>query len=131
RNRGTSGKRLRYFLARIERQLSGADISDEAMTATVEHILPENPPDSDWTDVKPDARERCVERLGNYSLLERNLNSREASNLHFSDKVSIYSKSQYKTSKELCDYSEWTEEAINIRQVKMAKVAKTVWAIQT
>lgn len=131
RNRGTPGKRLRYFLARIERQLSGADISDEAMTATVEHILPENPADSDWIDFRPDARERCVERLGNYSLLERNLNSREAANSDFAGKQPIYSKSQYKTSKELCDYSEWTEEAINTRQVRMAKVAKTVWAIQT
>jgi uncharacterized protein with ParB-like and HNH nuclease domain len=131
RNRGTSGKRLRYFLAQIERQLSGADISDEAMTATVEHILPENPADSDWTDFKPDARERCVERLGNYSLLERNLNSREAANSNFAEKLPIYSKSQYKTSKEVCDYSEWTEEVINVRQGRMAKVAKTVWAIQT
>ena len=131
RTRGTSGKRLRYFLARIERQVSGADITDEGMTATIEHILPENPCNADWGQFTPDAYERSVERLGNYSLLERNLNSRDAANSGFAEKLPIYSKSQYKTSQELCDYSEWTEEAINSRQTQMAKVAKTVWAIQT
>ena len=39
RNRSTSGKRLRYMLAKIEKQLSGSDITDEGMTATVEAVI--------------------------------------------------------------------------------------------
>lgn len=89
------------------------------------------PGNTDWGQFKPDAYERSVERLGNYSLLERNLNSKDAANSAFAEKQLFYSKSQFKTSQELCDYSEWTEEAINSRQTQMAKVAKTVWAIQT
>jgi hypothetical protein len=34
------GKRLKYFLAKLERQLGGADVSDATMSATVEHIAP-------------------------------------------------------------------------------------------
>ena len=58
RNRSTSGKRLRYILAKLEKQLSGADITDEGMTATVEHILPENPGEAGWEHFTADAHER-------------------------------------------------------------------------
>lgn len=129
RNRGTSGKRLRYLLAKIEKQLSGADISDEAMTATVEHILPENPGTTGWEHITFEAHERSHERIGNYSLLERPLNSQLAGNAAFSQKQTVYAQSQYHTSKQLVDYAEWTEETIARRQTSMAKVAKTVWSL--
>ena len=66
RNRSTSGKRLRYILAKLEKQLSGADITDEGMTATVEHILPENPGEAGWEHFTADAHERSYERVGNF-----------------------------------------------------------------
>ncbi len=128
RNRSTSGKRLRYLLAKIERQLSGADISDEAMAATVEHILPENPDDK-WEHFTTEAFERSVERVGNYSLLERGLNNQAAGNKPFVQKQEVYALSEYQTSKELVDYPEWTEETIGKRQGAMARVAKTVWSL--
>lgn len=129
RNRSTSGKRLRYILAKVEKQLSGADISDEAMTATVEHILPENPGEAGWEQFSSDAHERSYERLGNYSLLERSLNGQQAANASFSQKQSVYTQSQYRTSKELAQYADWTEEAIIKRQGDMARIAKSVWSL--
>ena len=129
RNRGTSGKRLRYFLARIEKQLSGIDITDEGMTATVEHILPENPGEVGWEQFSAEAFERSCERVGNYSLLERSLNGQQASNAAFAQKQKVYAQSQYQTSKELVQYTDWTEETIAKRQSGMAKVAKAVWAL--
>lgn len=131
KNRSTSGKRLRYILAKIERQLSGADISDEGMTATIEHILPENPGESGWEHFSADAHERSYERVGNYSLLERSLNGQHAGNADFASKQAVYARSQYKTSKDLAGFADWTEEAIAKRQADMAKVAKTVWAMNT
>lgn len=129
RNRSTSGKRLRYLLAKIERQLSGADISDEAMTATVEHILPENPGETGWEHFSAEAHERSYERIGNYSLLERNLNGQQAGNAPFSQKQSAYAQSQYRTSKEVAQYTDWTEETIARRQAEMARIAKSVWSM--
>ena len=129
RNRGVSGKRLRYFLACIERQLSGADISDEAMSATVEHILPEQTGDSGWEHFSSEAHERSYERLGNYSLLERSLNGQHAGNAGFEQKRLIYAQSKYAYSQELEKYAEWTEATIARRQASMAKVAKTVWSL--
>ncbi len=129
RNRSTSGKRLRYFLAKIEKQLSGADIGDEAMTATVEHILPENPGETGWEHFSPEAHERSYERVGNYSLLERTLNGQQAGNAAFPQKREVYARSQYRTSQELTEYTQWTEETIARRQAGMASVAKAVWAL--
>lgn len=129
RNRSTSGKRLRYILAKIEKQLSGADITDEGMTATVEHILPENPGEFCWEYFTAESHERSYERVGNYSLLERGLNGQQAGNSPFAKKQTVYAQSQYRTSKELRQFSDWTEETITKRQTDMAKVAKAVWAL--
>ena len=129
KNRGTSGKRLRYILANIERQISGADVSDEAMVATVEHILPENPDQKGWEHFSVEAQERSVERVGNYSLLERKLNGQHAGNAAFVQKQSVYEQSQYKTSKDLVQYPDWTEERIANRQRDMARIAKSVWSL--
>ena len=129
KNRSTSAKRLRYLLAKIEKQLSGADISDEAMTATVEHILPENPGETGWEHFSDDAHERSIERVGNYSLLERGLNGPQAANAAFAQKQQAYVQSNYATSKQLAQVTEWTEEVIANRQRNMAKVAKSVWSL--
>jgi hypothetical protein len=129
RNRSTSGKRLRYMLAKIEKQLSGVDISDDAMNATVEHILPENPGEDGWEHFNVESHDRSYERVGNYSLLERGLNGQQAGNAAFQQKQAVYAQSQYRTSKELEHFSEWTEETIAERQAGMAKVAKSVWAM--
>lgn len=129
RNRSTSGKRLRYLLAKIEKQLTGADITDEGMTATVEHILPENPGETGWEQFGAEAHERSYERVGNYSLLERGLNGQQAGNAAFAQKQQVYAQSQYRTSKELDQFTDWTEDTIAKRQGNMAKIAKAVWAL--
>jgi hypothetical protein len=130
KKRGTSGKRLKYFLAKLEKQLGGADVSDATMSATVEHILPENPGDKGWEQFSDDARERSCERLGNYSLLERAFNGPEAANFAFSEKQKAYAKSQYVTSNALVEIGEWNEAAITQRQKALAKAAKSVWALE-
>ncbi len=129
RNRSISGKRLRYMLAKIEKQLSGADITDESMTATVEHILPENPGEAGWEHFTAEAHDRSYERIGNYALLERSLNGQEAGNAAFAQKQTVYAQSQYRTSNDLCQFTDWTEETIAKRQADMAKVAKAIWAL--
>lgn len=129
KNKGPAKKRLRYFLAKLESQLSGADISDEAMAATVEHILPENPGDFGWEHFSSEAHERSYERLGNYALLEASLNRKHAGNAPFAEKLGAYQESQYQTAQMLTEYGEWTEEAIVQRQCRLAKVAKGIWSL--
>jgi Protein of unknown function (DUF1524) len=129
RNRSTSGKRLRYLLAKIEKQRGGSDISDDAMTATIEHILPENPGEAGWEHFTAESHERSYERVGNYSLLERTLNGQHAGNAAFAQKQMAYAQSQYQTSRTLSEFSEWTEDTIAKRQAELAKIAKSIWTL--
>jgi len=99
------------------------------MTATVEHILPENPGEVGWEHFTSDAHERSYERVGNYSLLERGLNGQQAGNAAFAQKQAVYVKSQYRTSTDLVKITEWTEEAMAKRQAELAKVAKSIWSL--
>ncbi|NKC14548.1 MAG: DUF262 domain-containing protein [Gammaproteobacteria bacterium] len=129
KNHGRAGKQLRYLLAKIERQLSEQDISDETMAATVEHILPENSGADGWEEFSTEAHDRAHDRIGNYSLLEKKLNERVAGNAAFEEKQIAYGQSRYQTSASLTEYGQWSEAAIAKRQAGLAKVAKSIWSI--
>lgn len=127
---GRSGKRLRYILCELEKQLSPKDLSDETSpNATIEHILPENPSE-EWLDsfTIPE-RERYTLRLGNYTLLERNLHLRDAGNASYSIKRDIYQRSTYSLTQNIT-YDEWTPAIITKRQQDMAKLTKTIWKLE-
>ncbi len=120
-------KLVRYILCEIEKHLSqGADIDFETSPATVEHILPENPP-VEWEQFfSVEEQQRDVYRLGNYTLLERNLNSQEAANKTFDKKQPIYASSQYSMTQKI-QVMQWTPETLRARQVEMAGWATSVW----
>lgn len=122
-------KKRAYFLSRIETQLSGNEISDDSTKATIEHILPLHPGSVGWDHFTHDAHERCCDRLGNFALLERSLNQRDAANASFPEKQQAYRKSSFRTATELADEAEWTEETIADRQQRMARTAKAIWSM--
>jgi hypothetical protein len=62
-------------------------------------------------------------------LLERGLNAQQAGNAAFQQKQKVYAQSHYRTSKELEQFPDWTEESIAKRQAAMAKVATSIWAL--
>jgi hypothetical protein len=124
KNGGVWKKRLRYILCELEKHIAPKDLADETTTATIEHILPENPDDT-WSDWKTD-HERYVNRLGNYTLLERDLNSAQAANRNYSEKLKIYRQSQYAITRRI-DADEWNKATIEERQKQMARWATSIW----
>lgn len=129
---GSARKRALYFLLALERARSGGDLANEShATATIEHVLPENP-SGDWAAAFPSADyERFVDRLGNYALLEKSLN-RDAGNEAFTEKKKFFARSSYETTRQIAaGYEEWTKEAIDARQRGLAALAKTVWRLET
>lgn len=118
---------VKYILVKIENQIANTDYQPEEGKATIEHILPENPGDI-WEefftlDIQPD----YIYRLGNYTLLEGNINNKLDNNLSFEDKLKEYKKSSYKLSNEYCEYEKFNPKVIALRQQKMAKIAKGIW----
>lgn len=126
-NTKSKKKLARYILYSLENQIAGTERNFEDDTATIEHILPENPSD-EWEDVfTQEEQENYVYRLGNLTLLESAKNN-DCGTKPFSEKQKIYQQSQYQMTRQI-DYPEWTANQIRSRQESLAKTAKTVWKI--
>lgn len=120
-------KLVRYLLYTLEEQAGGGRKDFEEDPGTIEHILPLKP-STDWDgEFPPDLHETYVHRLGNYLLLEENLNGR-LGNRPYSDKLPIYRQSHYVTTSNL-SAPEWTRLTLLQRQEHMADLAVQVWNI--
>lgn len=121
-------KLLRYILCELERDASVVPRDFEEDEGCLEHILPENPGPG-W-EASFSARQHAdfVGRLGNYTLLEPTLN-REAGNLTFEQKRELYARSQYSLTRKLAELPEWTPEALDSRQRRLAVRATHVWRV--
>lgn len=118
---------VKYLLVKLENQISGTDYQYDDATATIEHILPDNPGGA-WDESFPhDVQEEYISRLGNYTLLKASINKKLDNNVPFLEKLKIYKLSQYKLSSEYCLYDDFTPITLQKRQEKLAKVAKSIW----
>ncbi|WP_369177812.1 DUF262 domain-containing protein [Candidatus Thiodubiliella endoseptemdiera] len=118
-----SNKKARYLLARLE-EFEGETSIDEAVL-TIEHILPENS-DEDWIKYFDGDWQKFNQRLGNMALIDTHHNMSQEP---FDEKKPVLFNSVYKTNKNINDYSEWDESAINSRQNLLAEVACNLWKI--
>ena len=126
--RGQRAKIARYVLARLETDAGERVVDHETDTATVEHVLPENPA-GDWAEVfPPDRWEATVDRLGNLTLLERALN-REVGNAAYAMKRAAYESSAYALSRGVAELApeEWTPALLDERQRRLAARAVRLW----
>lgn len=121
-------KIVKYIFSKIEKQSSGVEFDYTSEINTVEHILPEHP-DENW-EITDEIIERSIYKLGNLTVLERNLN-KEAENKSFELKRAIYEKSNFYVTKDITEnFEDWNEEQIIKRQRDLAKYAKSIWKIQ-
>ncbi len=119
---------VRYILISIENQKFNKNYYVFDTEATIEHIYPENPTPEWQIDVAQ--HEKFVYQIGNLTLLESKLNNREASNRKFSEKISIYKKSQYKITQEVAEsFSGWRKQQIKSRQRGLADLATSIWRV--
>ena len=122
-----SKKMARYILFELENHLAQSDRDWEADFANIEHILPENAPDT-WLPFFPSSvQENFIYRLGNYTLLEEDKN-RDAGVKNFSQKKAIYSTSQYEMPKRIGG-EEWSPVTLDLRQQKMGDWAAAIWRV--
>jgi uncharacterized protein YukE len=117
----------KYILIRLEKfdTATSLDVSGY----TLEHILPQSPDESkwEWDDGKV---QQYRYRLGNMTLLEASKN-KNIGNESFTLKKNAYQRSTVPMTKEIgdSDITEWTETEIDIRQKKMAAMAKGIWKL--
>ena len=121
-------KIVKYILAKIERHLYSSDIDLFSDLYTIEHILPESNGEN-WKHIPDDVFERCIYRLGNLAILEKNHNN-DAETKSYDDKKIIFEKSSVSTTQVIPNYyNQWGEAEINSRQSQLAKQAKQIWKL--
>jgi uncharacterized protein with ParB-like and HNH nuclease domain len=119
---------VKYIFAKIEHNKYQHDIDFNSDTYSVEHILPESA-DESWGDFKDEEINRSIYRLGNLTILEKNLN-KEAATLPYHKKTDLFKKSSILLTKAIAEnYENWNENKISSRQKQLATEAKSIWRL--
>lgn len=125
---GSRKKLCKYILLKLESEKSGTFRDWETDSATIEHILPENPVEAWENSIPRDKWDDNIYRLGNLLPLEASLN-RDAGHMVFDAKKEHYQRSAYKLAELVCASTgeEWTIEHIRARQRDLARTARHIW----
>jgi uncharacterized protein with ParB-like and HNH nuclease domain/integrase len=123
----------KYVLLKLDSLLTNGQPYYDFNTITVEHVLPQNPPDnSEWLSNFKNPEE-YVHKLGNLVLLTRSKNSK-ARNYDFQKKKIKYFQtkdgvSSFALTTQVIQESEWTPEVLKKRQKTLIKLIKNAWKI--
>lgn len=124
------------ILLRLDTLLSGGGAKYDYQTITVEHVLPQQPPQgSNWLGWFPDVKDRYqwVHRLGNLALLTRKKNS-SASNYEFDKKKQSYfahgGVSPFVLTTQVLGKKEWTPSIVTQRQTELLALLEQHWRLK-
>lgn len=121
----------KYILIKLNAEVSEEkiELNIDDNNLSLEHILPENPAD-EWKEIfSGEEYQDNVYKIGNFTLLSSNKN-KKIGNSSYLVKKEIYKKSDVMITKNVERYYEnWNMEAINKRQLEMAKQAKKIWKL--
>lgn len=127
-NRGTLA---RYLLIALERAKLGkaepelVPNEDEGLV-NLEHILPRNPKNGEWTQFTKDEQKAYLQRLGNLALLSKGPNDR-IGNKPFTVKKPVLAASELQLTQDAGNQADWTPKAIIERQERLAELALKAW----
>ncbi len=120
-------KLIRYILFELENQMSNNAYDFEEHSATIEHILPENPSEEWEKYFSKNVLENYVFRIGNYTLLEADKN-RDIGNKIYAEKIIVFENSAFEMTKTI-NYPEWNANNLDKRQSELAKIATSIWRV--
>lgn len=118
---------VRYLLYKLEEKLSREVVTNE--NATIEHIMPQTLSDK-WRKYLSEKQDKnydiYIHRLGNLTLTKENS---KLSNNMFAEKVSEYEESNYKLTRRLSKYKDWTSKEIQQRSIILSDMAAEIWPL--
>ena len=124
------GRLAKYTLLRIEYSTRERDLLDNLENITVEHILPRSPT-NEWKEVFGDDYDKCVNKLGNLTLIKGSLNSKMRNKL-FNEKKKLLKETIGKEFTLLNDnllqrYEEWTKKELEDRHSKLKEQVVSIY----
>lgn len=131
---GTYGQR-RAIALRLNAAIEGGRTIPPESDATVEHVLPRNPPEeSHWMITWPDPvkrREQC-DTIGNFVLLTNKVNQL-ADRLDYRAKKEIYFNGgggqEFALTRDLMEQDAWTSDVVRRRTEKLADIMMAAWGL--
>lgn len=127
-------KYARYYLRAIENQKKGSTspeliVNSDPAVVNLEHILPKAP-HKNWPNFNEDQVASLNKRIGNLTLMQNKLNSKQG-NEPFSKKKNYFASSDLWITKMIAEnYHDWTPDNIKDRQEKLADIAVQTWSIK-
>jgi uncharacterized protein with ParB-like and HNH nuclease domain len=122
----------RYYLSEIEKtyhSTSEQETSKNTENVNLEHVLPEKADLSkDWKQFSEEQHKSYCHRIGNLTLMDKEMNSNEKSGA-FNVKKNAYNKSEVIITKNLHKHPNWTTKEIEERQKEFALRAIKIWNI--
>lgn len=120
----------RYYLRSLEMAAKGESEPwfvphEDKAIINLEHVLPRKP-DGNWSEFTEDEVREYTTRLGNLALLNASTNS-DLKSKSFAEKKSHYAASPYLLTSQIGNEDEWTCDAINERQKRLAEYALRAW----
>jgi hypothetical protein len=123
----------RYYLTEIEKSYRGTSELGPIQNpekVNLEHILPVNPSNlNDWPGFNEEIHKTYYKRIGNLTLLDKKMNSREG-NSNFNVKREVYKDSEVFITGSLKECKQWTTKEINKRQKEFAEKAIKIWSLE-
>lgn len=125
-----------YVLLRLESILSSVNAIYQDEHISIEHVLPQNPSNSEWVTLFPDQEERkqrYLHKLGNLTLLSGS-NNRDAQNLEFALKKKKYVSPEngvpsFALTSQVIAKDKWTPKEIETRQKELLSLLKKEWQL--
>ena len=126
----------RFVLLRLDSALAGGGATYDQSIITVEHVLPQNPPeDSEWLEWFPEEqkREDFTHRLGNLALLPRRTNA-AARNYSFDKKKRQYFQREgvanFALTNQVLNHEIWNPTIIEERQRDLTAKLAEIWNLE-
>jgi len=123
----------RFYLSEIEKtyhKTSEQETSKDPEKVNLEHILPEKPDlEKDWNNFTEEEHKTYFKRIGNLSLLDKDLNSNQK-NSSFIEKKKFFKSSEILISKSLSKMKKWDKKEIENRQEEFAEKAIEIWSLK-
>lgn len=132
RGRFPNFKQRRALLMRINAAIPNGRVLPAKADATVEHILPRNPPrDSEWMTAwsKKRDRDELNECIGNFTLLT-DAENQSADRKSFADKMKIFfadDKPSYELTEDLRGRDDWTPDNVRERRERLVEILIKEW----
>lgn len=131
----SKAKLARYYLSAIENNHRGKNypellVNTNPDAVNLEHILPENDKDNNYTNFTEDEKKSYLKKIGNLTLMKTKENN-DFKSSSFNIKKEKFKESELWVTKMIYEnYDEWNVENIKDRQNKLADLAVKTWSLK-